>query len=62
MRWFAHFSKDEQSCWGETPPGSRTWTQFKERFCPALSPPVKGNEKHNAPPAIRNQPPLSTAF
>ena len=44
MRWFAYFSKDEESCWGETPQGSRSWTQFKERL-PGLIAGLKGNEK-----------------
>jgi hypothetical protein len=30
MRWFAHFSKDGGSFWGDEEPGSRTWTKFKE--------------------------------
>jgi hypothetical protein len=44
MRWFAHFSKDEESCWGEIPLGSRSWTQFKQRL-PRLIAALKGNEK-----------------
>lgn len=44
MRWFAHLSQDEKSCWGEVPPGSRTWTKFKE-ILPDLIAASKGNEK-----------------
>ena len=44
MRWFAHFSKDEQSCWGEVPPGIRSWTKFKE-LLPRLIAAVKGTEE-----------------
>ena len=47
MRWFAHFSKDEESCWGETPLGSRSWTKFKE-LLPRLIAAVKGNEKRQS--------------
>jgi len=44
MRWFAHLSKDEQSCWGDTPMDKRSWTKFKKRL-PNLIAAVKRNEK-----------------
>jgi len=44
MRWFEYFSKDEESCWGEIPLASRSWTKFKERL-PILIAALKGNEK-----------------
>jgi hypothetical protein len=44
MRWFAHLSKDDESCWGETPQGSRTWSQFK-KLLPTLIAAAKGNER-----------------
>ena len=42
MRWFAYLSKDEQSCWGNTPSDKRSWTQFKERL-PSLIAAAKGS-------------------
>ncbi len=44
MRWFAYFSKDEKSCWGELSEGSRCWTQFKQRL-PSLIAVVKGTKR-----------------
>jgi hypothetical protein len=44
MRWFAHFGKDEQSCWGDTDPTSRSWTKFKA-ILPGLLATLKGNGK-----------------
>lgn len=42
MRWYAYFSEDEKSCWGETPSGDRTWTLFRARL-PGLIAAIKGN-------------------
>jgi len=47
MRWYAYFSKDEKSCWGEIPPGDRTWTKFKE-ILPDLIAAAKGKAKPTA--------------
>jgi len=55
MRWFALFSKDEESCWGDIPPSSRTWTKFKERL-PDLIAARKGNEKRKRNSGDRKKP------
>ena len=44
MRWYAHFSKDEKYCWGDTPLDDRTWTRFKKRL-PGLIAARKGSKK-----------------
>ena len=43
MRWFAHLSMDNVSCWGDTDPTSRSWTKFKA-ILPTLIAAQKGNE------------------
>lgn len=44
MRWFAYFSKDGESFWGEEDPDKRTWNSFK-KILPGLNAARKGSEK-----------------